>query len=400
MNKIRVLQIGAGNLINRGVEKFIMNLSIGLDNNKIQMDVLTPGICQNEILKKQIQYSGGEVIELNCTLLIGIRYLELILKFRRILKEKEYQIVQVQTGSIPLLAIGTKIAKQAGVPIVIAHSANTHTCNFKYKLQKKLFFPMLQYADHYWGCSLNACKDSFPLNILDRACVIPYGIEVDRFKFNAEERKQIRKQLGITGKLVLGHIGAFTEQKNHIFLLDIFRSVHSLQKDSVLLLVGEGELMNDIKRRAKNMGLSDAVIFYGTTENVPLILSAMDVFCFPSRWEGLGIVLIEAQASGLPCVVSSEIQPETVLTERYWMLELSEPPQKWAKYILDIDVNIEREKANDIVAESEFDLKKVVSYINSIYTGLEDDKWKLADGGGGQKYIVYLTGDRQLRCAS
>ena len=161
--------------------------------------------------------------------------------------------------------------------------------------------------------------------------VIHNAINIKQFAYNQQKRDSLRRDLGIENKLVIGNVGRFHFQKNHEFLIRIFAEIHKRNKQSVLLLVGQGELEADIREQVRRLHLEEHVSFLGLRNDVSDLMSAMDVFLFPSVFEGLGIVAIEAQASGLPCIVSTEVPQDAKVTDRIKFIPLSLSAEEWAK---------------------------------------------------------------------
>ena len=164
--------------------------------------------------------------------------------------------------------------------------------------------------------------------------------------YNEEKRKEIRKKLNVEDKLVIGHVGTFTKPKNHKFLLKIFKEINEKYKNAVLLLAGTGKLEERIRQQAKKENIEDKIVFLGQVKNVNEIMQAMDFFVFPSKFEGLPVTLIEAQANGLKILASDKITEEVKLTENLKFISLKASPKKWAEKILlqDYNRNINLEK--------------------------------------------------------
>ena len=178
------------------------------------------------------------------------------------------------------------------------------------------------------------------------------AIDTDRFKFNVAARNRICTELNLGDKFVIGHVGRFSYPKNHEFIVDIFNEVAKTERDAYLLLVGDGELRGAIENKVAGMGLSDKVIFVGSVSNVNDYLSAMDVFLFPSRFEGLGVVGIEAQASGLPVIASTMVPRDVSLTPNVTFLALDAPLEQWAKVVHECKAFKRTNDSNTAVAKA------------------------------------------------
>lgn len=234
----------------------------------------------------------------------------------KIFKENKYQIVHSHINSLSVFPLFS--AYLAKVPIRIAHShSTTHKSDRKSNFLKNVLrrFSKL-FATNYFACSEHAGEWLFGKKALKegKIAVIKNAIDVDKFKYDVIMRDKMRKKLGVEDKIVFGHVGRFAKQKNHDFLIDIFFDIYQKRKDIVLLLIGEGPLEEKIKEKVKEKGLDDVVKFLGMKENVNDYMQAMDIFLFPSLYEGLGIVLVEAQCSGMMCLASTEVPKEVELT--------------------------------------------------------------------------------------
>ncbi len=202
---------------------------------------------------------------------------------------------------------------------------------------------------------------------VDNTVVIKNGINFDRFRKLNKTREQMRKELGIGERaFLIGHIGRFNEQKNHSFLIDVFASVKKKRDDAVLLLVGNGEAEGKIREKINSLNLSSSVVIISNREDIPEILNALDTFVFPSLFEGLGIVLVEAQSVGLKCVISDTINEEVYLSNLVIPLSLNDPLEKWRDAILD------KERRSDYPNRiDEYDMNKEIKKLERLYKGEE-----------------------------
>ena len=197
--------------------------------------------------------------------------------------------------------------------------------------------------------------------------MVKNGIDVEQYAYNKEARNRIREKLGIQDKIVVGHVGRFVYQKNHDFILEAFAEFHKRCMNSVLLLVGEGELLQSIQDKAKNMGIADSVIFYGVTYDIPGVLQAMDMFIFPSRFEGLGIVAIEAQAAGLPTICADTIVEEVDITPKFIRVH-GWNPNDWANQMVKIVPDCDkRSDCRAEVIDAGYDIRTTVKQLEQFY---------------------------------
>jgi len=320
-----------------GIEGFLSNVLLHMDRERIKVDIVVAKLCES-VFQRRLQKAGIRFIELSGSVR---RVWSNYRLFRQLLRKMHYDVVHLnafQGLSLNYL----RLAEKAGVPVRIAHSHNTTlrksgTREIKLLIHKICKDLLSRYATEYWACSTKAAQFLFPANIVNsrRVQVIPNGIDIAKFRRNYAEREKIRSTLGIGGKqLVIGHVGRFCYQKNQSFLIDIFSEVRRRRADSILLLVGDGSDRANLEKQTKRLGLQDHVIFYGTTEQVEYLFWAMDVFVFPSRFEGFGIVMIEAQAAGLPTVCSDQVPKEASFLPTTYVLPLEDGAAKWADRIL------------------------------------------------------------------
>ena len=327
---IRIAQI-IGKWVGGGVEAVVMNYYRHIDRDKIQFDFICDDDSTN-IPYEEIKSLGGKVILIPPYQKVFKYHKEL----KRVLKEGNYKIVHSHINTLSVFSLWA--AKSAKVPIRIAHSHSTTNKKEKKKnLLKQILRPFSKlFATDYMCCSELAGRWLFGNKTYDQGKVylLNNAIDLDKFKYDEKIRKDKRKELGIKDDtLVIGHIGRFVEQKNHRFLIDIFNKVHKEKTNSVLLLAGQGPLMNEIKEKVNNLGLTNNVLFLGQRNDANELYQAFDVFLLPSLYEGLGMVLIEAQVSDLPCIASTEVPKEVAITNLVTFINLSFSPDFWSEKI-------------------------------------------------------------------
>lgn len=309
MEKIRVLHV-LHSMNCGGAETLIMNIFRNIDKEKIVFDFLV-NVDTQMFYEKEIESLGGRIFRMPfLTKVTPIIYEKNLYRF---FKENDYKIVhshlETTTGII------LKQAKKAGVPIRIAHSHNS-----RFTREGILAIPENMYkaycrtkvvpsATKLFGCSEKANKWLFGKNA-DKAEIINNGIDTSACRFNESVRSEVRAELNISdGTTVFGHVGRFNDQKNHLFLIDIFNDYLKKNNNALLLLVGEGDLQNAVREKVKALSISEKVVFLGLRKDVPRLLQAFDCFLLPSKFEGLPLVIVEAQASGLMCFASDTISP-------------------------------------------------------------------------------------------
>lgn len=302
------------------------------------------------------------------------QYRTVVNDIRRLCHEKKYDVIHVNTGKIKFQAVVLLTAMLCGVPQRIAHSHNcipfaaTGTLSrFKhFVLEKTVCFTATKLA----ACAPEAARALFGERKARNALVILNRIDTEKFAFSREKRNKLREELALVENLVLGHVGVFNRQKNHRFLLEVFREVAGRNSSARLLLVGSGSKEKEIRRQTEQYGLEQKVIFTGYTDRVSEYLCAMDVFILPSLYEGFGIVNLEAQASGLPCVVSDTIPPEAKVAEDFTFLPLKAGPAFWAEHLLTVTPphgDTERLNAWQAVRDAGYDLRDMGRYAKELY---------------------------------
>lgn len=329
---IHVLQVFHG-MNCGGAETMIMNLYRHIDRSKIQFDFLvhTTKKC---FFDEEIRQLGGKIY---CVpyykITNGKQYKKALDDFFK--AHPEIKIVHGHLGSCAHIYL--QKAKEHGC-YAIAHSHNTKPKGFSLKncLYRLFTYKTRKVADYFFGCSVAAAEYRFGEKIAhsNKCGVLKNAIDVNKFAYSDLCRNEIREEYNLGSKFVIGHVGRFNTQKNHTFLIDIFKAIHDKRPDSVLMLVGVGDLMPTIKQKVDSLGLNDSVIFAGLRSDVHKMMSAFDVFLFPSLYEGLPVTLVESQTAGLPVVCSDVITKEVVVTDFVVMCSLSWNAEKWADCVL------------------------------------------------------------------
>lgn len=303
--------------------------------------------------------SGCTVVSLSNRKRNPIKY---FFQLYRYLQASKFDLVHVH-GSSSIMSIELLAAKWAGCKVRIAHSHNM-TCDHIWadKLLRFLFYRLYT---HGLACGKAAGDWLFG----DRPYVVlPNGRDLEKYSYNEETRICRRQELSIPeDAVVIGHVGAFSKGKNHTFLLDVFREVAGRGHAARLLLVGEGKLLPELQETVQQYGLEGSVIFAGKSDAVERDLCAMDVFVLPSLFEGLPLVLVEAQAAGLPCVVADHLTRECAILDTVQMISLQAGAGAWADGILNLDPSRDRRKGRDDVAAAGYDIRENAKRLEKIY---------------------------------
>jgi len=359
---IRVLHI-VGSLEAGGLETLIMNIYRKIDTSKVQFDFV---VHRNKIgmYEQEITDRGGKVYHI--PFLDDKNYPKYKKALTKVIKDGGYRIVHGHHSSLGSLYL--KISKKAGVPVRISHS---HIASFsktpkgyvKYFVTRgfgrnaNVHFACSQWAGEY----MYGKKGDFR--------IINNGIDTEKFRFDPEFRKEKRTELGINDDYVICHVGRFHDQKNHTFIIDVFKELCELYPAAKLMLIGIGPLEDQIKSKVKDLGLSDKVMFMGQISDVHRMLSAADAFLFPSLYEGLPLTLIEAQAAGLPVICSDTITDECHLTGEYDVLSLDTSAQVWAQTVLKAkESDIPREQRYLLIKEKGYDSSDVADGLIEFYS--------------------------------
>lgn len=279
----------------------------------------------------------------------------------------EFRVVQghmTSTAGIYLPA-----AKKAGVPVTVAHARNAGVVKGPKGFATKFFRRGLAgKADYCFACSALAGQDVFGEKAMDagKVRIIHNAIDVGRFTYREQVRREVRAQLGISGELVLGHVGRFEYQKNHPYLLEVFAEVCRERPDARLLLLGDGEDRAAMEEKARQLGVADRVSFLGNRRDAERFYQAMDVFLLPSFFEGLPGVLVEAQAAGLCCIVSDTVTREAKATDLVTYLGIGEPPARWAEEILKQAVYVRKDTSQEL-RQAGFDVRTQAQEYRQFY---------------------------------
>lgn len=350
-----------------GIETLLMNVYRHIDRDKVQFDFLVHR-PDHAFYDDEIERLGGKIYKTPKFSPLPGQYQSYMNSVDKILSEHpEYKVFHAHSelNLWPLM-----IAKKNGIPTRIAHSHNAKTVlNLKYFffLYEKMLIK--NYCTDMFMCSTPAGNWTFGKNAVESGKVkfIKNGIETERFVYSEKARADKRAELGIKDQLVIGHVGRFMQQKNHSFLIDIFKEIHAIRQDSILLLIGDGRLIDDIKFKVHALGLDDAVRFLSNRRDVNELYQAMDIFLLPSLWEGLPLTGIEAQTSGLPVVMSDVITDEVSVTPNVYTMSLKESAEAWAQNILRVTQNFERRNMRQQVIDAGFDIVTTAQYLQNFY---------------------------------
>jgi glycosyltransferase involved in cell wall biosynthesis len=363
--KTKVLIIGMNKTIG-GVEKIMLSYIRHIDKRKISFEFIN--IYNKICFQDELEKLGCKIYNTPNDKKSPFAYFFVLLN---LLRHESYSVIHVNMNSAANI-VSLLAAKIAGCKHIIAHSHNTDfppsLIRKNLHIINKHFLKLL--ATEYFACSKAAGNYLFGSGV--NFVLIKNAINVDNFVFNKNTREMTRTMLGISdGTSLIGHIGRFEEQKNHEFLLSVFRAVLRKQEQVRLLLVGEGSLEQKIKNMAAVMDIIDKIIFYGTTDTPQDLYSAMDVFLLPSLYEGLGVVGMEAQCSGLPVVASSAIPQEMRVSELATLIDLNDSLDVWAEAVLSgLLKSRERKDMAECITGAGYNIKIESKFLEEKYIAL------------------------------
>lgn len=354
------------NMDRAGLETMLMNYYRHIDREQIQFDFLAnkpkPGAYEDEVREM-----GGRIF-----VSPGFNPVKLP-KYRAFMKDlfqkhPEIQIVHAHNGALAYYAL--REAQRNQIPYRIAHSHNSKiNWDLKWPIKQYCRAHMKKAATNFWGCGELAVEFYFGKQIAQNKqyTLIRNAIEEERFVFQPEVRERLRREYQVGDKFVIGHVGRFMYQKNHTFLIDIFEQVYRRNKNAVLFLIGEGELEENIREKIMQKGLSEAVVFTGSIPNVNEMYQMMDVFILPSLYEGLPVVGVEAQASGVPCVFSNTITEEVRITDVTEFISLSNSPEQWAEVLLKYCVGFQRKDMTSEIVKAGYSIHTEAQKLQQLY---------------------------------
>lgn len=346
-----------------GIEMFLLSVYKNIDRTKLQFDFVSSK--EKIAIENRLIELGGRIFR--------IKYGNVLSYYRKLVKlivENGYTVVHIHKNSaaniIPFIA-----CKKAGVKTIIAHSHNTSPS--KGRITKVLHYinrPILNaLSSEKFACSDLAAIWLFGKGYVGRNEIryIKNGIEIEQFEYDTEIRKRIRKKLNLhNNTFLLGSVGRMTRQKNQIFLVDILFEIRKWHADTKLLICGDGDMRDKIRKRAEDLGVGDGLIMPGRCSNVNEMLQAMDIYVMPSLYEGLTVAAVEAQCAGLPIILSDTLSKETKIVDNCQYVSLSAPAKEWAMKIMEYR-KIKREEAGVKIREAGFDVKNTALFLQEYY---------------------------------
>lgn len=368
---IKILIWGATDTVG-GVEAVLWNYVSHIPTNQIQFDFINT--YEDISIGDKVRERGSQVFALPNRKKHLFAYRKALNNFMNA-HAKEYSAVWLNDcmfGNIDIL----KLAKKYGIHRRIIHAHNSLNMGggasrlIRHKVNSWL---LRFYVTDYWACSELAADWSYPKDIIKkgRIKVIPNAVDVDRFSVQEEIRCKIRTSLKAEDKFIFGHVGRFHFQKNHLFLIDVFNEIQKLMDNAILILIGSGEDESAVRQRVSEYGLERSVKFLGTRKDANELYQAMDAFLLPSLFEGLPVVMVEAQAAGLPCFVADTITKEADISGNVRFYPLSMGSKKWAENIVDELGHFSRKDIRETITEKGYNIERTAKNLLSELKGRE-----------------------------
>lgn len=367
--KMKILHFPIRNT-NGGVTRSALKFWKFIDHDKFQFDFAT---CSPRLdFEQYITDQGCKVHYISCYAEENSNQFRS--EFKEILVSGDYDAVHLNTSWWKSFD-AELAAREAGVKMILVHANNVFVdVADEYQRKKEIEIHEKRKRDfsekiatHFLACSNSAADFLFGSQILrEKITIIHYGLDLNKYTYDESRRSIIRNRLNVSDKFVVGDVGRMAYQKNFRFLLDCFYEIQKKDARAILLLVGDGYLEKELKEQSKKYGIEEKVIFTGAVDNVDDYMQAMDVFAFPTLFEGLGIVVVEAQAVGLKCICSTGVPMEAKLTDNVEFIELDK--EKWIKEILKYSNGYTRTKTDNQIRAAGYDITKEIKVLENVYS--------------------------------
>lgn len=364
---IRILIENLNGLDVGGITTHMLNyISILHRNKDYKIDIVVTVLGNNDVIDK-FKSLGCGIIYLPHRQKQLFSYIKSLF---HLLYSGRYDIIHVHGNSATAM-LELQIAKLAGVKIRLIHN---HSSRCQHKILNLLFLPLYRLSfTQAIACSNEAGEWLYGK---DKFIILRNAINIRHFIFNAEKRTAMRHALGLRhDENVVGHIGIFMEAKNHPFLIEVFAKYHDLHPKSKLLLIGDGELRHLVEAAIDKNKVNDCVILAGLRSDIPELLQAMDIFIFPSIYEGMPLSVVEAQASGLPCIISDAVTKMVNIGEDVTQLPLSKGADYWTEYLDNVKYELSRQERCEInielITKAGYNIETEAENLMKIYKNLQ-----------------------------
>ena len=381
---VKILQVQIGGKTFSGVASYLYQYYKNMDHSLVRYDFLFCRDNSMELVKDDPILKDSKFYVLNAVKGKSNDYLAIKRGVNRILKEEKYDAVVVNTSIVAVIYACMLATKGIKKTKFIAHAHNTDLVLGKYSLRAKLLLlsktldalmrnRIRRDADYLFACSEAAAEMTFGKDAvkMEKCKLVKNAIDTDSFKFDLNTRNKVRNSLHtLEVSHVYGNVGSFCKRKNQSFLIKVFGLIHKREPNSELWLVGDGSDRGMLEAQIKDLDLQDSIKILGQRSDVNELMQGMDYFVFPTLSEGLGIVAIEAQAAGLPTVVSDGVPQDVLISDRAVMLELAKGENYWADCIEKLHISNNRNETKEMIIKEGFDIKKEAAELTSFLTKL------------------------------
>lgn len=365
---MRVLQV-IGSLERGGSQAMIMNIYRNINQDKVQFDFIIDR-TEHMDFEEEIKSLGGKIFIMPT--FKGYNIVKVLEEWKRFfIQHPEYKILHSHVRSYA--SIYLPLAKKYGLKTIVHSHSTSNGSGLQAVVKRILQYPIRYQADYFLGCSKKAGEWLFGKKVVksSRYHVLINGIDIEKFQYNIDAKQKLCKEFGIEDEFIFGHVGRFHESKNHGFLLELYKMLKEDFTNSKLVLVGDGELRESIEDRIRELELEKDVILTGAREDVEDFYSLFDCLLFPSKWEGLPVTVIEAQAAGLPCFVSDTVTQDIKFSEQVIYLPIVNGVSIWRNMINDtaFDRKEVLQRSNSI----DFDINTTTEWMTDFYKRIANE---------------------------
>ncbi|GEK57700.1 glycosyl transferase group 1 [Marinococcus halophilus] len=366
MGPIRVLHV-FGNLDTGGAESRTMDIYRQIDRSKVQFDFLVH-TEKKGYFEDEINDLGGKVYRVpSFSPRNFFEYFKQVNNFFKLISNHRV----VHGHMLTTAFIYQFLARKNGVVTRVAHArAGTRGELSFINLVKEILEKLSRFqVTDMFAVSKIAGNSKFGKRKVSsgEVKVVPNAIKADKFKFNQTIRESMREKFNVERELLVGHIGRFQPQKNHLFLLDIFNEIRKIYPESLLILIGDGPYKEKIETKIKKLEMSKNVILLGIRSDIQDLLQAIDVLVFPSTHEGFPGVVLESQAAGIPCIISDQITEEVNVTNQVKYVPLNEDSHYWAEQVVNTLNEFDRKDGYDLIKNSDYDINSTARWYEEFY---------------------------------
>lgn len=346
-----------------GTEAFMMSVFRGVDKSRFAVDFLLYSKQETDY-SREVEAAGGRVFRVTCrreSMLAWHRELKAFFKAHA----SEYHAIHFCSNSLTSMA-PIYYAHKYGIPVLAVHAHSSSSSGLHNRVLHRLKRGYVKrITTHHFACSTEAGKWFFGDS---PSVVLKNGVEMPRYRFDEAVRQRVRQSLGIAGDApVLGHVGRFSVEKNQSFILDVFADFRLRHSGAKLMLVGNGPMHEEIKDKARSLGIAEDILFLGERSDVNELMQGMDLFVMPSTFEGLPFVLVEAQCAGLPCVISDVISKDICITENVSYQSLQQCATEWSATIGKVLDGYVRKDTTSVIAKAGYSIADTIKYLEKVY---------------------------------